>query len=126
MNTGPRFVAFQFRRGEGITHAEQPSQTTWRGKHALCKLARRRRWRAQGASPRYVVFGWRVGLKRISDLVQALENLAEVVELFHIGGEMWGVSIPTRLVDLEGEASIRKMLQGLNVYDLYSGTWTYA
>jgi len=67
-----------------------------------------------------------VGLKRISDLVQALENLAEVVELFHIGGEMWGVSIPTRLVDLEGEASIRKMLQGLNVYDLYSGTWTYA
>lgn len=39
---------------------------------------------------------------------------------------MWGVSIPTRLVDLEGEASIRKMLQGLNVYDLYSGTWTYA
>lgn len=51
---------------------------------------------------------------------------AERVEVFQIEGELWGISIPTKLVDERGETFFRKRLSAASIYDLWEGKWHYA
>jgi hypothetical protein len=55
-----------------------------------------------------------------------LGSIAERAEVFHVEGALWGISIPTKLVDEVGEEGIRQRLSRLNVYSLYEGQWKYA
>lgn len=54
-----------------------------------------------------------------------LGSLLNLIEVFSISGALWGISVPTKVVDSVGESRIRKLLSSFNVYDLYSGEWRY-
>ena len=56
----------------------------------------------------------------------ALGPLAESAEVFPVAGALWGVSVPTKLIDSIGEKVVRLRLAQFNVYDLYNGKWVYA
>ena len=60
------------------------------------------------------------------ELSASLGNLAESIELFPMSGALWGVSVPTKTIDIIGEDRIHRSLSKFNVYDLYSGEWRYA
>jgi hypothetical protein len=59
-------------------------------------------------------------------VVKLLGDAAESSEVFQIEGELWGISIPTRVVDELGEPVLRRRLSSLNVFDLYEGHWRYS
>jgi hypothetical protein len=55
-----------------------------------------------------------------------LGDVAGQSEVFQLAGELWGLSIPTKVVDAVGESAIRRRLSSLNIFDLYEGRWRYA
>lgn len=61
-----------------------------------------------------------------SELSTSLSKLAESIELFPVSSALWGISIPTKVVDVVGEDRIRSSLVKFNVYNLYAGEWRYA
>lgn len=60
------------------------------------------------------------------ELFASLGDFAESIELLPMADGLWGISVPTKSVDIFGEDRIRNSLSWLNVYDLYSGEWHYA
>lgn len=56
----------------------------------------------------------------------ALDTLAGHSEVFPIEGALWGISVPTKIVNQVGENSVRRRLSVFNLYDLYEGKWKYA
>lgn len=60
----------------------------------------------------------------LSDVERRLGLLRGGAEIFPIGGEHVGISIPTRLLDTVGEERVTDALRHLTVYDLYSGVWS--
>jgi hypothetical protein len=59
-------------------------------------------------------------------IVELLGTAGPMTEVFHLAGELWGISIPTKVVDEFSESVIRQRLTTLNVYDLHEGHWRYA
>lgn len=59
-------------------------------------------------------------------IVKLLGNAGSKAEIFQLAGDLWGISIPTKVIDELGESAIRKRLALLNIYDLYEGHWRYA
>ena len=59
-------------------------------------------------------------------IAKVLGNAGPMTEIFQIAGDLWGISIPTKVVDEIGESVVRQRLSRLNVYDLYEGQWRYA
>ena len=60
----------------------------------------------------------------LNDVERRLDLLGGGAEIFPIGREHVGISIPTRLLDTVGEERVREALRHLTVYDLYSGVWS--
>ena len=54
------------------------------------------------------------------------EEISEWAEIFHIEGEHWGLSIPTKVIDDFGENNILSRLRRLHYYSLNEGKWEYA
>lgn len=67
-----------------------------------------------------------VQTKSSSELSTSLGKLAESIELFPVSSALWGISIPTKIVDVVGEDRIRNNLAKFNFYNLYAGEWRYA
>jgi hypothetical protein len=61
-----------------------------------------------------------------SAIADAVGAEAEQCEVFAIEGELWGISIPTKVLDGIGENQFRARLSTLSIYDLYEGAWRYA
>jgi len=61
-----------------------------------------------------------------ASVAKLLGNAATRSEVFQIAGELWGVSIPTKVVDEVGESVLRRRLSSRNVFDLHEGHWRYA
>ena len=59
-------------------------------------------------------------------IAKLLRDAGPMTEAFQLAGDLWGISIPTKVVDEVGESVIRQRLSSLNVYDLYEGRWRYA
>ncbi|CAB3638890.1 hypothetical protein LMG24238_00096 [Paraburkholderia sediminicola] len=59
----------------------------------------------------------------LSDVERSLDLLDGKAEVFSIGREHVGISIPTRMLDTVGEEKVREALRHVTVYDLYSGVW---
>jgi hypothetical protein len=54
---------------------------------------------------------------------RALGELAEYCEIFPMGQNRSGLSIPTKVYDEPDEEWLRERLPGLTYYDLYAGEW---
>jgi hypothetical protein len=54
---------------------------------------------------------------------QALGAIAFHCEVFSVGAERLGVSIPTNVVDDFGKSEVTKMLEALRYFDLWAGMW---
>jgi hypothetical protein len=67
-----------------------------------------------------------VQAEREAPIRKLLGDAGDLAEIFQIEGELWGVSVPTRVVDTLGESTLRRQLSSLNVFDLYEGQWRYA
>lgn len=50
-------------------------------------------------------------------------TLSECVEIFPIEKEHFGISIPTKVVDEQGEDTILNFMMTYDHYDLWSGLW---
>ena len=61
-----------------------------------------------------------------TELTKSLGSLIEFVELFPVTGSLWGLSVPTKVLDSISEETIESSLAKFNVYYLYSGEWRYA
>lgn len=61
-----------------------------------------------------------------AEISAAIGTLQESTEVFPIAGALWGISVPTKVVDSIGESHIRALLSRFNVYDIYRGEWRYA
>jgi hypothetical protein len=62
----------------------------------------------------------------VASILQALGAVGEHSEFFRVEGALWGISVPTKVLDAIGEEKIRQRLAlKLNVYDLYAGHWSY-
>jgi hypothetical protein len=59
-------------------------------------------------------------------ITRLLGDVASQTEVFNLSGELWGICIPTKLVDRIGESAVRERLDSLSVFDLYEGRWRYA
>ena len=59
-------------------------------------------------------------------IVKLLGSAGPMTEMFQLSGDLWGISIPTRVVDELGESVIWKRLSSVSVFDLYEGHWRYA
>lgn len=57
------------------------------------------------------------------DLEKTFFALSECVEVFPIEKERFGISIPTRIVDEQGEDKILNFMMTYDHYDLWSGLW---
>lgn len=55
-----------------------------------------------------------------------LGKLNDPAEIFQITEGLWGISVPTKVVDTLGESEVRASLSKFNVFDLYAGEWRYA
>lgn len=53
----------------------------------------------------------------------SLGEIFEYSEIFQIEKELFGISIPTEIVDRMGEKLIFKQLKNLEYYSLWSGKW---
>jgi hypothetical protein len=60
------------------------------------------------------------------ELFASLGNFVESIELLPMADGLWGISVPTKSVDILGEDRIRNSLSKFNVYDLYTGEWHYS
>ena len=54
---------------------------------------------------------------------RALSELAEYCEIFPMGQNRNGLSIPTKVYGERDEEWLRERLLGLTYYDLYAGEW---
>ena len=61
-----------------------------------------------------------------NEISASLGKLAESIELFPVSSALWGVAIPSKVVDVVGEDRIRNSRAKFNVYNLYAGEWRYA
>ena len=52
-----------------------------------------------------------------------LGEFAEAAEIFALPDGEFGLSIPTKVLEVAGEGTVRKALVSLTVYDLYEGRW---
>ena len=67
-----------------------------------------------------------VQAERQSIVFAALGAEGERCEVFPIEGDLWGISIPRKILDVVGERQFRARLAKLSIYDLYEGTWRYS
>ncbi|MBC3919410.1 hypothetical protein H8L32_18105 [Undibacterium sp. CY18W] len=58
-----------------------------------------------------------------SDIESALGNIALECEIFSIDSSSWGISIPTKLIDVVGEKNVREFLGKFDHFDLWTGVW---
>lgn len=58
-----------------------------------------------------------------TEVEKALGRFASECEIFAVGSDRFGVSVPTKLVDVIGEANVRKALSQLRHFDLWEGKW---
>ncbi len=61
-----------------------------------------------------------------NEISASFGKLAESIELFQVSSALWGISIPSKVVDVVGEDRIRNSLAKFNFYNLYAGEWRYA
>lgn len=59
------------------------------------------------------------------EIIESLKNVVDFSEGFFIDKNLFGLSIPTKILDLVGEDNIWVALERFDVYDLWSGNWHY-
>ncbi|NUF64379.1 hypothetical protein HUN33_19235 [Acinetobacter bereziniae] len=59
------------------------------------------------------------------EVIKYLKGVVDSCEGFFIDKNLFGLSIPTNILDLVGEDNIWVALQRFDVYDLWSGNWHY-
>jgi hypothetical protein len=57
------------------------------------------------------------------DIESALGDIAKQCEIFPIEEGIFGLSIPTKLIDSIGEKAAEKKLDSLEHFNLWAGTW---
>jgi hypothetical protein len=57
------------------------------------------------------------------DVEKSLGDLAAHIEIFPMGENLFGVSIPTKLIDEVGEQIIQNKLKKLRHFELWEGAW---
>lgn len=60
-----------------------------------------------------------------SEIIDSLKDIVDSCEGFFIDNNLFGLSIPTNVLDLIGEDDIWITLEKFDVYDLWSGNWHY-
>ncbi|MFT3802664.1 MAG: hypothetical protein QM766_15775 [Burkholderiaceae bacterium] len=56
-------------------------------------------------------------------LSASLGDIAASCECFPVDRELFGLSVPTKVIDAIGEERIRDSLSAYDVYELWSGNW---
>lgn len=59
----------------------------------------------------------------LADIEHRIRDLPEGCEVFQIDACRVGISVPTRILDMVGDAHVRHALYGIAIYDLYAGVW---
>ena len=59
------------------------------------------------------------------EIIDSLKDIVDSCERFFIDNNLFGLSIPTNVLDLVGEDDIWIILEKFDVYDLWSGNWHY-
>ncbi len=59
----------------------------------------------------------------IEAVQSALGPLALQSEIFPVESSLFGVSVPTSVVDSAGEQAVSQQLASLEYYELWSGSW---
>lgn len=60
-----------------------------------------------------------------NEIINSLKDIVDSYEGFFIDKNLFGLSIPTNILDLVGENNIWTALERFDVYDLWSGNWHY-
>ena len=58
-----------------------------------------------------------------NDIELALGDIAAQCDIFYIEAGLFGLSIPTKIVDSVGEQATETKLATLEYFDLWTGTW---
>lgn len=53
-----------------------------------------------------------------------LHDLWEEIEVFEVDEKRTGVSIPTKILDREGEEKVHEMVGTIRHYDMWKGKWS--
>jgi hypothetical protein len=61
-----------------------------------------------------------------SEIAEAMGPMASSLEVFQVSDLLWGVSVPSKVIESVGENQVRMALSKFNVYDLYGGEWKNA
>lgn len=59
----------------------------------------------------------------IEAVKSALGALAAQAEIFPVESSLFGVSVPTKVVDSAGEQAVFQQLASVEHYELWSGSW---
>ena len=59
------------------------------------------------------------------EIIDSLKDIVDSCEGFFIDNNLFGLSIPTNVLDLVDEDNIWLALEKFDVYDLWSGNWHY-
>jgi hypothetical protein len=60
-----------------------------------------------------------------NEIIKSLKDVVDSCEGFFIDKNLFGLSIPTNILDLVGEDNIWVALESFDVYDLWSSNWHY-
>lgn len=60
-----------------------------------------------------------------NEIIKSLQDIVDSYKGFFIDKNLFGLSIPTNILDLVGENNIWTALERFDVYDLWSGNWHY-
>ena len=58
-----------------------------------------------------------------SNVEDSLKDISDHIEIFNISDQFTGVSVPTKVSDDIGDATVLKKLDQFDCFDLYSGKW---
>lgn len=59
----------------------------------------------------------------VAEIETALGKVATECEIFQISPKIYGISLPGKVIDSEGEDWVRARLFGLKYFDLWEGKW---
>lgn len=60
-----------------------------------------------------------------NEIIDSLKGALDSCEGFFIDKNLFGLSIPTDILDFVGEDNIWAALESFDVYDLWAGNWHY-
>ncbi|NAR52794.1 hypothetical protein GPS59_01980 [Acinetobacter haemolyticus] len=60
-----------------------------------------------------------------NEIIESLKGVIDSCEGFFIDKNLFGLSIPTNILDFVGEDNIWAALKNFDVYDLWAGNWHY-